>query len=210
MSAPGDRVREALARHAQATPEGPLVFFRSPRGTFTWWSCARVAAAFGAGGGDDPAAAVPAALLASWRDADDEAISRGAAVLALAGAGPARQVAISARPLECASELALTLAAALGGWALVREPGERLHPDLFLWARPTLVSGTAPELLALGGGALAAAPRFRRARWLQRRVARLAFALVEAPGPGELEAVSAAFSGLGAAPRVLPFPGGGW
>jgi hypothetical protein len=41
---PPAAAREALERLRRCDPEQPFLFFRSPRGTFTWWPFARAAA----------------------------------------------------------------------------------------------------------------------------------------------------------------------
>jgi hypothetical protein len=95
-----------------------------------------------------------------------------------------------------------------GRWAIVREPGDRLVPDLFAWARPTLLSGPTEELLELAHGFELLAPRFRAAAWRRRRLARLRTIWVE--GGGDHSAVAERFAALGASAGVVSFPSDGW
>jgi hypothetical protein len=217
VSEPPEDARRALERRARTSPETPFLFFRSPRGTFTWWSCARAAFELRRELGRDPEPVagsererVPRELVTRLGDALDHE-HEGARELLRSLGGAEREIWISTRSLERKEERTLALAATLADWAIVREPGERLHPALLLWARPTLVSGGAAELVELFTAAAAEAPRFRRDRWLRRRLARLGTVLVES-GAGEpaLAAVASSLSALGAAPRVLPFPRVGW
>ncbi len=73
--------------------------------------------------------------------------SGGAAVLPDSAPGAARDVWISWRPLDHPAELALAQWAIVAGAAILVEPGACLHPELFAWARPTIVSGSVEELL---------------------------------------------------------------
>jgi len=202
--------RAALERRAGQTPEDPFLFFRGERGHFRWWSFARAAACLAgapAGGGARPGEEEAEGFL---RRADEVGSAAPAAGVA-AALGPAlaeRDIWISHRPLGASPEADLALWAAESGAAVLREPGERLHPGLFGWARPTLLSspGAALEELLAGFGGLA--PRFGARRWARRRLARLRAVLVEA---GEVAPVREMLVALGAPAtlRVLPFPGSG-
>ena len=78
--------------------------------------------------------------------------------------------------------------AIVSGAAILVEPGPSLHPELFAWARPTIVSGSVAELLALADGVATLAPRFLRRRWLRQRGDRLRLLLVEGdPAVGDLD-----------------------
>ena len=131
------------------------------------------------------------------------------------GPGPGRDIWISSGPLERAGERSLALAALRAGWAVLREPAERLPAATLLWARPTIVSGTAAELDELLAAVAAEAPRWGARRWLRRRLARLRALVLEGdrtdPERPELpERLEIRLAELGAVARVLPLPGGGW
>lgn len=122
--------------------------------------------------------------------------------------GVERDVWISWRPLTHPAELELARWAIVAGAAILVEPGERLHPELFAWARPTMVSGSAEELHALAEELERLAPRLFRRRWLRQRGERLRLLLVEGePSPAELQQVVDRWSSLSPhhAPRCLPF-----
>ena len=218
MSEPPESARLALERRARASPETPFVFFRSPRGTFTWWSCARAASELEWELGREDASEqerIPRELIARLGDALEFEVASAHALLSHLG-GAKGEIWISTRTLAGREEAVLALAATVADGVIVREPGERLHPALLLWARPTLVSGSRAELVELFAGVGAEAPKFRRDRWLARRLARLRTVLVE-KGDAEtgsvepaLEAVARSLAAVGVAPRVLPFPRGGW
>lgn len=207
MAAVDSAAREALAGQAARNPEDPFLFFRDPRGPFAWWSW-RHAAAVADGEDPGPRGAVPEALLLAALAPVAAAESRLAELLAakLATAGE-REIWLSSAPLEERAERIAARAALIGGWAVVREPGERLHPETVLWARPTLIVDAAPALLELAAAIDRRAPRLGRARWLRRRLGRLRHLLVTA---GDPDPVGAAFAALGAPGRVLPFPPDGW
>lgn len=202
--------RAALERRAGQAPEDPFLFFRGERGHFRWWSLARAAACLAgapSGGGARPGEEEAEGFL---RRADELGSAAPAAGVA-AALGPAlagRDIWISHRPLGASPDADLALWAAESGAAILREPGERLHPGLFGWARPTILSspGGALEALLAGFGDLA--PRFGAGRWRRRRLARLRAVLVEA---GEVAPVRARLVALGAPAtvRVLPYPESG-
>jgi hypothetical protein len=223
VSATAESALTGLERHARSDPERPFLFFRTPRGTFGWWSFARAfAEASGNGGprgeGVDSQHAPSELLELVVRAGEDELLRarRLAAAVTQGAAHGEREIWISARALDRAEERLLVLAGTLAGWAIVREPGDALTADLFLWARPTLLSGTEPELVTLLRSAREAAPRRRRERWLARRLDRLSTVLVEpAESSAALAPVEAELAAAGArrgpsAPRVLPFPESGW
>jgi hypothetical protein len=81
--------------------------------------------------------------------------------------------------------LALAQWAIVAGAAILVEPGANLHPELFAWARPTIVSGSVAELLELAAQLEFLAPRFLRRRWLRQRSERLRLLLVEGDAPAE-------------------------
>lgn len=202
--------RAAIERRARESPEEPFLFFRGERGHFRWWSFAHAAACLAGtpGAGAERAGEGEAAgFLAAADEAEDDA-----GALSLAGAlGPAptgRDIWISHRPLPGSPDAVLALWAARSGAAVLREPGERLHPELFAWARPTLLSAPEMDLIELVDGFAALAPRLGARRWRRRRLARLRAALVETGG---CERLAVALSGRGAPPalRVLSFPGAG-
>ena len=220
MSAGTGGALDALGRHARADPEQPFLFFRSSRGTITWWSFARSlreaadSSSRVRASPDEAAFAAPWAFLDLLASADADDLARSASILTALAGRAAREIWISARPLERPEERALALAAALGGWAVLREPGEPGEspaPAIFLWTRPTIVSGEGPELSALWRGVGAEAPRWRRERWLARRLERLGIVFVERDG--SLDEARRALAELGEfppGPRFLPFPGSGW
>ena len=121
-------------------------------------------------------------------------------------AGTGRDVWISWRPLTGASELLLARWAIVSGAAILIEPGAAIHPELFAWARPTVVSGSVDELLSLAGEVERLAPRFLRARWLRQRAERLRLVLVSgSTATGDLARVEAGWRALSPlfAPRVV-------
>lgn len=128
-------------------------------------------------------------------------------LLATLGAPAQREVWLSWAPLEGPERL-LAAAALLGGWAVFREPGAAVHPATFAWARPTLVSGGAAELAALADGLEALAPRWRRERWLRRRLARLRAWIVTGAAPSA--ELSRRLAKLAPGARVLPLTEAGW
>ncbi len=193
----------------------PFLFFRGPRGHMTWWSFARCrdeSGSLAARDATEPATDPPRHLLAILATATAAELAAARQLLAHLGGASGREIWISTRPLDGGAERQLALAALLAGWAIVREPGERLHPDLFAWARPTLLSGTGAELGELLRGFAAAAPRFGAARWLRRRLHRLQVVLIEeaGEGAGERAGLAAQLRELGGVARVLPFPDCGW
>ncbi len=189
-------VAAALALAARAHPEAPLLFYRNAKGHFRWWSFALAAAFLEAGGVGEEKLSVTGVVV------EREAVELLGGFLRLAlgdtsdafaagipgpGPGRGRDVWISWRPLSHPQELALARWAILSGAAILVEPGPSLHPELFTWARPTIVSGSVAELLALGEGVAALAPRFLRRRWLRQRGDRLRLLLVEGdPAAGDL------------------------
>ena len=219
MSSGRESPRQALSRRAESDPESPFLFFRSPRGTFAWWSFRRAAEALDQSA--PPAGAVLEAarveLLDAIRDATSEEIEQARALSAVVGdpARAEREIWISTRPLARREERCLLLAGTLAGWAIVREASEGPAAALALWARPTLLSDDEAELVALCGAMAGEAPRWRRQRWLERHLARLRIVLVE--GGGSVEAVASELVRLAALEerarhrrRVLSFPRAGW
>ena len=125
------------------------------------------------------------------RAALDEPGGRGLSGWQAPGARTDRDVWISWRPLRDPAELALARWAIVTGAAILVEPGPSLHPELFAWARPTIVSGSVGELLLLADQLDSLAPRFLRRRWLRQRGERLRLLLVEGqPTALELQQVS--------------------
>lgn len=123
--------------------------------------------------------------------------------------GVERDVWISWRPLTHPAELELARWAIVAGAAILVEPGERLHPELFAWARPTLASGCAEELLALADEFEHLAPRFFRRHWYRQRGERFRLLLVEGDSsPRELLQVMRRWHALSPSltPRCVPFP----
>jgi len=100
------------------------------------------------------------------------------------------------------------LAALAGGWAVVVEPGERLHPETFLWARPSVVAEPGARLVELIEGITALAPRWRREPWLRRRLARLT--LIVTSEPEAQSEVGELWRRSGSSARVLCIPPDGW
>lgn len=200
----------ALRRSAAETPEDPWIFFRGERGHFRWWSYARALEALdGAGAGDLPAgAAVGREVVEQLRTAGEEELRSARALLGTLGSGPARDIWISWRPFDLREERVTLLAAVLGGWAILREPGDALHPSVLAWARPTVLVGGAAELEALLAGFEAEAPRAFRARWLRRRLARLRSIVIDDDAP--VESLARRLVGLGATAGVVSPPAAGW
>jgi hypothetical protein len=203
------RAADELRRRALETPEDPFLFFRNERGHFHWWSWARAARELEAPAGAETAAPLVARELLERLVEGGEGEERLArALLAALGPAPERDIWISWRPLAAAPERVAALTALFGGWALLREPAERLPPSTFAWARPTLLAGDAAEIVALLDGFEAIAPRPFRGRWLRRRLARLRAVVVDGEA-GTVE-LGKRLADLGSTARVLPFPGPGW
>lgn len=200
----------ALRRLAVAAPDDPWIFFRGERGHFRWWSHARALeeldrpAAQDLHGGAEVARDAVERLRGS---SADEVKSAGALLDAL-GSGPGRDIWISWRPFELRRERVVLLAAALGGWAILREPGAGLHPSILAWARPTLLVGGATELEELLAGFEAEAPRAFRARWLRRRLARLRAVVIDDDAASE--SLARRLVGLGAETGIVSPPADGW
>ncbi|MEO8277594.1 MAG: hypothetical protein ABI639_15380 [Thermoanaerobaculia bacterium] len=232
MSA-SESVAEALARHARRAPEAPCLFFRDLKGRFRWRSYQNVAQWLEPAGRSPglfsvkevhEGSAVDAPLLPFLSHlAEEDAPVREASERLRALLSPERQAAslrdiwISWRPLSVPAEKAIARWAIISGAVVLVDPGERLHPDLFAWARPTLLSGSSAELLALAQALEAQAPRFLRGRWMRQRTARLRHLLVEGTGVSELDGVADVvdFAEVAAGWRelspaftahVLPFP----
>ena len=201
--------RSELEARAASTPEAPFLFFREPRGHFGWWSWARCRRESLSASPAGPTETIPRELLEALAGASEEDRRRGEALAAAAGPGRRRDVWLSARPLDRPAELALACAALAGGWAVVRDPGEGVPASTFAWARPTLASGSPPELDELTERLGAMAPRWGARRWLSRRLRRLRLVWVEGddadPGPWRER-----FASLGAEARVVCFPPGRW
>ena len=191
-------VAAALALAARAQPEAPFLFYRNARGHFRWWSFALAAAFLEAGGVGGEKLSVKGVVVE--REAvellggflrvalGDGSDAFGAADLPGPEPGLGRDVWISWRPLSHPQELVLARWAIVSGAAILVEPGPSLHPELFAWARPTIVSGSVAELLTLADGVATLAPRFLRRRWLRQRGDRLRLLLVEGdPAVGDLD-----------------------
>jgi hypothetical protein len=199
-----------LAARAAADPETPFLFFRGARGQVTWWSWKRCLAETSSvpAAEEDPSFAVPRAFLKAMLE---EEVALAVPEAPPGELGAPRPIWLSAAPLDRPAERRLARLAAEEGWAVFREPGLPIHPDTFLWARPTLLAGEVAELEALLDGVLARAPRWPagwRRIWLARRMRRLC-ALLVPPGRAT-DGLTARLRRAGAAARVLPFPGGGW
>ncbi len=200
----------ALARLAEAAPEDPWAFFRGERGQFRWWPRARAWRESGAAGGASEATsggAVPRELLARLAVSTEAEADAARHLLATLGPPPQREVWISWRRLDTGAEGVLLVASQLAGWAVVREPGEALHPQVFAWARPTLLAGSGAELAALLDGFAAEAPRPFRGRWLRRRLARLRAVIVD--DGSDPEALARRVRELGGEARAIAFGGAG-
>lgn len=201
--------RDALRRHAGATPEEPFVFYRGERFHFRWWSYARAEREL------EPATAVakaearaPREMLAALAGADAAEQRLAATLGERLGRGAERDVWISWRPLELAPERIAALAALEGGWAIVREPlgpAASLPAETFAWARPTILVGGGAEVAALLDAFRRLAPRTFRERWLRRRLARLRAVTVD---DGVVEPVRERLVALGAEARLVAFPDG--
>lgn len=200
----------ALRRRATEAPEDPWIFFRGERGHFRWWSCARALEALdGAGDGDLPAgASVAREAVERLRAAGEDEARSALALLDALGPGPKRDIWISWRPFDLRSERVALVAAAVGGWAILREPGRELHPSILAWARPTVLIGGGGELEALLAGFEAEAPRAFRARWLRRRLERLRAVVVDDETP--VDALARRLVALGAETGVVSPPPRGW
>lgn len=203
--------RAALERRAGQFPEDPFLFFRGDRGHFRWWSFARSAACLASPPAEESARPGEGEAESFLRAADEAGSTALAAALASTlGPPPARRdIWISHRPPAAPPEAALALWAAQSGAAILREPGESLHPELFAWARPTVLSlpGAALRELLAGFGGLA--PRLGARRWRRRRLARLRAVLVEGGDDAEVRERLAALHAPESL-RVLPFPGSEW
>lgn len=205
----GGPLQAALERWAQGSPEAPFLFFRGERGHFRWWSFAAALAELDRTSTTRTSADTePRAFLLgleALRSAPSEQLGRQ-----LGAPRRGRDIWISTRAVDVTCEAQLALWAAHTGAAIVREPGERLHPELLAWARPTLVSAPAAELDGLFGGLESISPRLWAKRWRRRRLARLRALLVE--GPGETLALARRMAALGAPEdlSLLPFPGARW
>jgi hypothetical protein len=206
-----EAVAAALTRLARAQPEAPFLFYRNCRGHFRWWSFATVSAFLEQGGLGDEKPSVKGVvvereaveLLGGFLRAARRHSEGSAAVLPDSTPGAARDVWISWRSLDHPAELALAQWAIVAGAAILVEPGACLHPELFAWARPTIVSGSVEELLELAAKLSSLAPRFLRRRWLRQRSERLRLMLVEGgAGAEELSRVARRWQAL--SPRLRP------
>jgi len=183
----------ALAGLAKAQPEAPFLFYRNSRGHFRWWSYATASVFLdGAGLGEEKPSArgvvverEAVELLGEFLRLalGEDSHPPGVAELAGPEPGAPRDIWISWRALTTPDEQALARWAILTGAAILVEPGPALHPELFAWARPTVVSGTVEELGLLAAQVEALAPRFLRRRWLRQRGERLRLVLVEGTPP---------------------------
>ena len=178
-------VADAIAHAARAQPEAPFLFYRNAKGHFRWWSFAQAAAFLDAGGWGEEELSVKGVVVE--REAVEllggflKAAASGSgqvAEMSDRGPGAVRDIWISWRSLAEPAELALARWAVLAGAAILVEPSPSLHPELVAWTRPTVVSGSAAELLALADGLEAVAPRFLRRRWFRQRAQRLRLLVV--------------------------------
>lgn len=203
--------RAALERRAGQSPEDPFLFFRGDRGHFRWWSFARAAACLAGAPAEEGARPGEGEAERFLRAADEAgATALAAALAATLGPPPARRdIWLSHRPPAAPPEAALALWAAESGAAVLREPGASLHPELFAWARPTVLSSPDAALRELLAGFGALAPRLGAKRWRRRRLARLRAVLVEGGDDAEVRERLAALHAPESL-RVLPFPGAGW
>lgn len=207
---PAGVVAAALRRLATAQPEAPFLFYRNSRGHFRWWSFATAAAFLEQGGFAGEKLSVKGVVV------EREAVellggflraaltgSPGAAQPKVPAPPAGRDVWISWRPLDDPAELALARWMIVTGAAILVEPGPSLHPELFAWARPTMVSGSAEELLELAARLESLAPRFLRRRWFRQRGERLRLLLVDgAAEAAELSRVAQRWRAL--SPRFQP------
>lgn len=203
-------ISEAIERWVATSPEAPFLFYRNSRGHFRWWSFSTFCALLKQGGRGDEKLSVKGVgvereaveLLGGFLRAARTG-SGGAAVLPDPEPGAARDVWISWRPLDHPAEFALAQWAIGAGAAILVEPGACLHPELFAWARPTIVSGSVDELLELAARLPSLAPRFLRRRWFRQRAERLRLLLVEGGAPAEeLSRVAERWQAL--SPRFRP------
>lgn len=199
----------ALERWARERPEAPFVFFRGRRGHFRWLSYA-TARSF-------PPVPRPGPGSDDWAPPEvDEIVAAARAAVqdpptspALAPPAAGRDVWITWRPLAVPEEAALADFAIRSGAAILAERSDGFPLELFLWARPTVVSGSAAELAALLDGVEGEAPRLLRRRWLRQRLGRLRLVLVEgASETSEIEELRLALRGLlpDSTAAVRPFP----
>lgn len=199
----------ALRRLAAAAPDDPWIFFRGERGHFRWWSHARALAVLDAAVADPTAgAAVAGEAVERLRNAGEDECRSARALLDALGPGPGRDIWISWRSFENRRERVALLAATLGGWAILREPGDGLHPSVLAWARPTLLIGGAGELEELLAGFEAEAPRAFRSRWLRRRLARLRAVMIDDDDASG--SLARRLVGLGAETGIVSPPANGW
>jgi hypothetical protein len=184
-------VAAALAHAARAEPEAPFLFYRNARGHFRWLSFSQAEGLLDPGGlrvekPSGKGGVVEQEAVELLGDFLRAAIRGDAgAVVALDLPGPAsgadRDVWISWRALSDPDELALARWAIGSGAAILLEPGRTLHPEVFAWARPTVVSGSVDDLCSLADQVESLAPRFLRRRWLRQRASRLRLMLVAGP-----------------------------
>lgn len=195
-----------LAAHAEATPEAPFLFFRGPRGHFVWWSW-RDANEVLTPAEDrlevDAGATAAAEFLRALVAIEGTERSAAKRLLAAVPVRP-RQIWLTTGALDRFADRVVAVAALAGGWAVVHEPGEEIHPATFAWARPTIVGGGEDELLALLTGLEALAPRWRPRAWTARRLTRLAALVVERGG--DRTAIESRLRSLGGAAAVLSIP----
>lgn len=191
-------------------PEQPFLFFRGERGHFRWWSSALALERLRKDPGERALAGEPAATawLRACADRADPALAGALDEVLGPPAGPS-DVWIATRSAPGPVDAAFVHLLASRGGAVVWEPGERLLPELTLWVRPTLIDGSASELLRLLDGMADSAPRLGGRRWLRRRLARLRALVVTSEALEEIEAGVVRRLGE-SAPRVLPFPRGRW
>jgi hypothetical protein len=179
----------ALERAARAQPEAPFLFYRNARGQFRWWSFSTAAAVRDSGGLPNGKLSVKgvvvereaAELLGSFLLESVPAERSPAEVAAPLPPGPgsSRDVWISWRPPSHPAERFLAGWAIRSGAAIVVDPASALHPELVAWVRPTVLSGTAAELLELASQIEKLAPRLFRRLWLRQRGKRLRLLVVE-------------------------------
>ncbi len=208
-------VAEALARAARAQPEAPFLFYRNSRGHFRWWSFATAFAFLEYDGVQGEKLSVKGvvvepeavALLGNFLNAAaaEEASPAASVAFPAPEPGASRDVWISWRLAYDPAERFLARCAIHSGAAILVDPASALHPELVAWARPTILSGTVEELLALAAELESLVPRLFRGLWLRQRGRRLRLLLVEGdPSATDLARLRARWRQLSPhfAPRV--------
>ncbi len=158
----------ALERWVLRAPEEPWLIFRGERGHYRWWSFSRALGAVREGTpprslGEE----LPITFLNRLRVVDQRC-----PMAIPPRSDRSRDVWLAQDLLETDVSRALAHWALETGCAVLLEPGP-IHPELLLWARPTVLGGFASELGALFVQVGAVAPRWGRHRYLLRRLRRL-------------------------------------